>query len=98
MGVEEHFFEELAKGIIVAGGNRFDAQSAMALAHEAWAELQRIGTDAFPCLWVYGDDLRFIYEWHEHPPRLVVLLWDDEMWRDMARIQVPAEVAQQEGA
>lgn len=94
VGAEERFFTELATGIITAGGDRFDAQSAMALAHQAWAELRRIGTDAFPCLWVYGDDLRFIYEWHEDPQRLVVLLWDDEMWRDMAWIMVPAELAQ----
>jgi hypothetical protein len=94
VGAEERFFQELATGIITAGGDRFDAPTAAALAHQAWAELLQIGTDAFPCLWAYSDDLRFIYQWDEDPPMLVILLWDDEMWRDMVRIRVPTELAQ----
>jgi hypothetical protein len=88
----ERFFAELAGGIITAGGTaRFDEAGARALAEKAWQELQAVGTDAYPCL-VELEGLRFVYQWDEVPPVLTVMLWDDQMWRDMARVVVPPEL------
>lgn len=90
MEAEERFIQELAKGVLFAGGTaRYNEESALALSREAWRQLKEIGTDAFPCM-VELEELRFIYQWDEHPPVLTVMVWDDVMWRDMARVEVPA--------
>jgi hypothetical protein len=91
--VREAFLNELARGIVFAAPSSYSEESARALAEEVWQKLQEMGTDAFPCMVEVGDDLRFIYQWDENPPVVTVMLWDDVMWRDMARVVVPAELA-----
>lgn len=87
---ERLLLQQLTHGIILAGGSaRFSTEMAQVMANEVWDELKALGTDAFPCM-VQRDDLRFVYQWDEHPPVLTVMLWDEEMWRDMARIELPA--------
>lgn len=93
MTTEERFLNELAVGIVHAGGAYQDDQDrALALARKAWAQLKEIGTDAFPCM-VELEEMRFVYQWDETPPLITVMLWDDQLWRDMYRIEVPAEIA-----
>jgi hypothetical protein len=90
--VLERFLDELSAGIITAGGtSRFSEQAAQELAGLVWLELKEMGEGAFPCL-VEREELRFIYQWDETPAVLTVMLWDDQMWRDMARIEVPLEL------
>lgn len=93
MQAEERFLRELTKGIVFAGASRYSDESARTLAVKVWRELQAMGTDAFPCM-VEEEELRFIYQWDEVPPVLTVMIWDDVMWRDMARVEVPAELAE----
>lgn len=82
--------EELTRGIIFAGGSaRFDEARARAMAEDVWRELREIGTEAFPCMVDREEDLRFIYQWDEEPPVLTVMRWDEVMWRDLARVEVP---------
>ncbi|HWI65569.1 MAG TPA: hypothetical protein VNT75_27390 [Symbiobacteriaceae bacterium] len=92
MGAEETFLAELTDGIIFSGGTaRFDQAKARALAEKVLARLYEIGPFAFPSL-LDEEGLRFVYQWDEHPPLMTVMLWDDQMWRDMARIPVPDAV------
>lgn len=81
--------EELARGVIAAGGAvEGDMPKALEIAREVWAELQNVGTNAFPCL-VELYEIRFVYQWDDNPPFIAIMLWDDEMWRDMAHVVVP---------
>lgn len=90
MQAEERFLKALTKGILFAGGTvKFHEENAAALAREVWRELKAIGTDSFPCM-VEREEIRFIYQWDETPRVLTVMVWDETMWRDMARIEVPA--------
>lgn len=91
--MREAFLNELAKGIVFAAASEYNEESARALAEEAWRQLKEIGTDSFPCMIEVGEELRFIYQWDEEPPVVTVMLWDEVMWRDMARVVVPAELA-----
>lgn len=94
MQAEERFLKALAKGIIFAGGTvKFHEENAIDLARKVWRELKEIGTDSFPCM-VEQEEIRFIYQWDEYPRVLTVMVWDDTMWRDMERIEVPAGVAE----
>jgi hypothetical protein len=88
----ERFVAELAAGIIVAGGtSRFDEARARDLAERVLKRLQELGPYAFPSL-LDEADLRFVYQWDESPPLLTVMLWDEQMWRDMVRMPVPPEI------
>lgn len=88
MRARDHFLQELAKGIIFAGGTtRFSEESALMLARGVWDQLQELGTDTFPSM-VELEELRFVYQWDESPALVTVMVWDDVMWRDMARIEV----------
>ncbi|MFZ5818154.1 MAG: hypothetical protein ACOY93_23120 [Bacillota bacterium] len=92
MQAEERFLAELAGGIIFAGGSaRFTQQSGLALAREVWAELRRMGTDTYPAM-LEREELRFVYQWDESPQVITVMLWDDVMWQDMARVEIPPEL------
>lgn len=92
MGAVETFLDQLAEGIIFSGGTaRFDPEKARALAGKVLAKLYEIGPFAFPSL-LDEDGLRFVYQWDENPPLMTVMLWDDQMWRDMVRVAVPDEI------
>lgn len=85
----DRFMEELARGVIAAGAAREDdIEGARALAAEAWKELKRIGDDAYPCM-LDMHGVRYVYQWDENPPVIAVMLWDDQMWRNMAMVTVP---------
>lgn len=86
------FLEDLARGVIAAGGApEDDPDLARARAREAWAELQRLGPDAYPCM-VELHGIRYVYLWEVSPPTIAVMVWDDQMWRDMAHVPVPDDV------
>lgn len=88
----EAFLEQLTESIIFAGGTaRFDRPKARALAEKVLAKLYEIGPFAYPSL-LDEDGLRFVYQWDENPPLMTVMLWDERLWQDMARIPVPAEI------
>lgn len=94
----ERFLRELAEGIIFAGGTAlYNEENALALAGEVWGKLKASSLgdlDAYPCMAeVAQDEMRFVYQWDEEPRLITVMVWDEVMWRDMARVQVPAEVA-----
>ncbi|HYG59030.1 MAG TPA: hypothetical protein VD902_13300 [Symbiobacteriaceae bacterium] len=92
MGAEEEFVTELARAIVFAGGTAvFDEPGATALAGKVLAKLRELGPFAYPSL-LDQDGLRFVYQWDEIPPLMTVMLWDEQMWRDMARIPVPKEI------
>lgn len=93
----EQFFAELARAVIMAGNGRYDSEQALTLAQEAWAELRRIGEDSYPCMVEYPETLRFVYQWDEVPPMVIVMFWNDRMWQDVARVQVPAELPDHSG-
>ncbi len=89
---EERFLHDLAEGIIDAGGTaRYTKESARALAEEVLRRMREIGPFAYPSL-LDQDGLRFVYQWDEHPPLVTVMLWNDVMWQDMARVAVPKEI------
>lgn len=90
--MREAFLNELAKGIVFAAASEYSTESARRLAEEVWQQLKEMGTDAFPCMVEVGEELRFIYQWDEEPPVVTVMVWDEVMWRDMARVDVPAEL------
>lgn len=87
---EAGFLGRLAEAIRAAGGAAYAGESAAELARTVWAELGGAGPDDFPHLVQY-DDLRFVCQWDEQPPLMTVMLWDGEMWRDMARLALPGE-------
>lgn len=92
MNQVDGFLAELARGVLAAGGaGESDLPLALEQAREAWAELKRLGTDAFPCM-VDLHDIRYVYQWDEEPPVIAVMVWDDQMWRNMAFVAVPAEL------
>lgn len=92
MQAEERFLKELSTGILFAGGTaRFSAEQGEALAREVWAALKALGTDAFPSM-VELEELRFVYQWDESPQVITIMVWDEFMWRDMARIELPPEL------
>lgn len=92
MTSEERFLEELARGIIQAGGAvEWEPDAAMRLAHEVLVALRRIEHQAYPAL-VELEELRFVYQWDQRPPLLTIMRWDDIMWRDMARLYVAPNV------
>jgi hypothetical protein len=93
MDAKARFLDQLAEGIHQAKGDSFAMERARALAAAAWEELLKIGLDAFPCM-TELEDLRFVYQWDEQPPVLTVMLWNDQLWQDMARVVVPAELAE----
>lgn len=89
MGHFSQFIDELARGVIAAGAAREDdLPRARTLASEAWAELKRIGSDAYPCM-LDMHGVRYVYQWDESPPVIAVMFWDDQMWRNMAMVTVP---------
>ncbi|MDB4896474.1 MAG: hypothetical protein JWN15_2736 [Firmicutes bacterium] len=90
--VKEHFLADLTIGVIESGGtSKFDQQKARTLAEKVLDKLYEIGPFAYPSL-LDEDGLRFVYQWDEHPPLLTVMLWNDILWQDMARIRVPMEI------
>lgn len=92
MGAVDTFLTELTEGIIFAGGTAvFDEIKARALAEKVLEKLRELGPFAYPSL-LDQDGLRFVYQWDENPPLMTVMLWDDHMWRDMARVPVPKEI------
>lgn len=92
MGTHETFLDDLTEGIIVSGGTAvFDRPKARALAEKVLAKLYEIGPFAYPSL-LDEEGLRFVYQWDESPPLMTLMLWDEQMWRDMARIPVPDEI------
>lgn len=94
MSTEEQFLDELAAKIIESGGrNRFDDAKARATAEEVLRRLREIGPFAYPSL-LDAEDLRFVYAWDEEPPILLIMWWDDVMWRDMARFEVPRNLVE----
>lgn len=89
MSRRDQFLNELARGVIAAGAAREeDITGARAIAQKAWAELKRIGEDAYPCM-LDMHGVRYVYQWDESPPVIAVMLWDDQMWRNMAMVTVP---------
>jgi len=93
MNAEQLFLVELTEAIVSAGGTaRFpDKGRAELLARVVLQRLREIGPFAYPSL-LDEDGLRFVYQWDERPPLLTIMLWDDTMWRDMARVPVPHEI------
>lgn len=92
MGTVERFLHELTQAIIESGGTAlFDEPKARELADLVLLKLRELGPFAYPSL-LDQDGLRFVYQWDENPPLMIVMLWDDYMWRDMARVPVPKEI------
>ncbi|MDF2627471.1 MAG: hypothetical protein K0R39_1302 [Symbiobacteriaceae bacterium] len=92
MGETEQFLQQLAEGIIYSGGTaRFTQPRARAMADQVLAKLYEIGPFAYPSL-LDEEGLRFVYQWDENPPVITIMLWNDVLWQDMARIPVPAEI------
>lgn len=92
MGAEQQFLAELAGGIIHSGGTAlFPEEKAKALAGKVLERLREIGPFAYPSL-LDEDGLRFVYQWDENPPLLTIMLWNERLWQDMARIPVPKEI------
>jgi len=88
----DNFYRDLAEGIIAAGGAyHTEKETARELAVEAWQELKAIGTDAFPCM-IDLRGLRYVYQWDQAPAIIVVMMWEEEMWQNMAFIEVPEEL------
>jgi len=90
----ERFILQLAEGIIAGGGTaNYTAEGALAMARQVWQRLKALGPEAYPCLWEEGG-LRFVYQWDESPQVVTVMLWDEQLWRDMAQVVVPPGVGQ----
>lgn len=95
MNVEEAFLANLAAAIIRAGGTRqFTPAKAEALAARVLQRMREIGAFAYPSLMDEGG-LRFVYQWDENPPVVVIMYWNDVMWQDMERVAVPPEIDQE---
>lgn len=89
MQEEERFLAQLADGIIHAGGLARFGDRAHDLAREVWADLKATAPEeAYPGI-LEREELRFVCQWDEEPPVVTVMLWDDVMWRDVARIVLP---------
>ena len=89
MTPEQSFLRNLAGAIIEAGGAwQHDPENAMALASQTADELRKMGPFCYPNLIELGE-IRFVYQWDETPPIVVVMVWDDHMWRDIAKVEVP---------
>ncbi len=92
MTKEERFLQELAQGVIEAGGaTQEEPEKAMAIAREAHEGLKALEDRSYPGIVEIGE-LRFVYQWDQRPPLLTIMVWVDVMWRDMARIAVPPGV------
>lgn len=92
MGETEQFLQRLTEGIILGGGTaRFDQPKARDLAERVLAKLYEIGPFAYPSL-LDEEGLRFVYQWDENPPVITIMLWNDVLWQDMARVAVPDEI------
>jgi len=92
VSVEEQFLADLARAITRAGGPRdFPPAAAHALAKRVLQRMREIGPYAYPSL-VDAGGLRFVYQWDEVPPVVVVMYWNDEFWQDMERVVVPPEI------
>lgn len=90
--IEKRFLADLATGIIEAGGTSvFDEEASLTLARKVLGKMREIGPFAYPSL-LDEAGLRFVYQWDENPPLVVVMLWDDRMWRNMAYVPVPKEI------
>lgn len=83
----ERFLSDLASGILL-GNASLGEEHARAMAEKVLQRLYDIGPFAYPSL-LDEAGLRFVYQWDENPPLMTVMLWDDVMWRDMARVPVP---------
>lgn len=95
MNVEERFLADLAAAIIRAGGTRmFTPEKAAGLAARVLQRMREIGPFAYPSL-MDEEELRFVYQWDEQPPVLVIMYWNDVMWQDMERVVVPPEIDQE---
>ncbi len=89
MIAETEFLQHLATAIVKAGGAaESDPEGALDLARQALAQLKEMGAYAYPNLFEIGE-LRFVYQWDDTPPQVVVMVWDDRMWRDIARVEMP---------
>lgn len=88
----EDFYQDLAQGVIAAGGAYHeDKETARQMAGEAWQALVKTGDDAFPCM-VELHGLRYVFQWDMNPPTIVVMMWEEEMWQNMAFVEVPEEL------
>jgi len=86
------FLQQLADAVVKAGGApESDRGAALAVARQALANIREMGAYAYPNLFEIGE-LRFVYQWDDDPAFVVVLVWDDRMWRDIARVEVPAGI------
>lgn len=91
---EARFLGELAKGIMEAGGVRhYEEQAARQFAQAALDDMRRIGRWAYPNLFEISE-LRFVYQWDEDPMVVVIMVWDDHMWRNIAKVQVPPGIVE----
>jgi hypothetical protein len=89
---EKRFLADLSIGIIESGGTAiFNDEKSMELAQLVLAKLREIGPFAYPSL-LDQDGLRFVYQWDENPPKVVIMLWDEYMWYNMAHISVPKPI------
>lgn len=90
--IEERFLSELTVGIINAGGTAiFHEANARDLAERVLVAMKEIGPFAYPSL-LDEQGLRFVYQWDENPPLITVMLWNEILWQDMARVPVPQEI------
>lgn len=90
--IEELFLSELSVGIIQSGGTAiFDDQRARLLAEKVLQAMKEIGPFAYPSL-LDELGLRFVYQWDENPPLITIMLWNEVLWQDMARVPVPKEI------
>jgi len=93
--VEKRFLADLAAAIIRAGGtSMFTPEKAAALAATVLRRMREIGPFAYPSL-MDEEGLRFVYQWDEAPPVVVIMYWNDVMWQDMERVVVPPEIDQE---
>lgn len=90
--IEEQFLAELTTGVIHSGGTaRFDEAKARLLAEKVLQAMKEIGPFAYPSL-LDEEGLRFVYQWDENPPLITIMLWNDVLWQDMARVPVPRAI------
>lgn len=89
MTAETEFLEHLAVAVVKAGGAaESDSTRALDLARQALAQLRAMGAYAYPNLFEIGE-MRFVYQWDDSPQQVVIMVWDDHMWRDIARVAMP---------
>jgi hypothetical protein len=88
----ERFYRDLAEGVIAAGGAYHeDKVTALHMAAEAWQALKEMGPDTYPCM-IELHGLRYVFQWDLTPAVIVVMMWEEEMWQNMAFIEVPEEL------